>query len=76
VNGYERLLDLKSQVVRDFAEGGLRGEGLMSGIVSLVNDTRNSLDRLAPAGRSEPGISPALAAGELTSGKHPPDGRN
>ena len=72
----ERLLDLKSQVVRDFAEGGLRGEGLMSGIVSLVNDTRSSLERLAPAGRIEPGITPARTPEELTSGKHPPDGRN
>lgn len=39
-----RLLDLKSQALRDFAEGGLKGEGLMSGIVSLVNDTRRSID--------------------------------
>src|SRR5262249_12698097 len=45
-----RLLGLKSQVVRDFAEGGLRGEGLMSGVVSLVNDTRNSLERIEREG--------------------------
>ena len=44
-----RLLDLKSQALADFAEGGLKGEGLMSGIVSLVNDTRASLDRLGRA---------------------------
>ena len=44
----DRLLDLKSQVLKDFAEGGLKGEGLMSGIIALVNDTRASLDRLAP----------------------------
>ena len=44
----ERLLDLKCRALQDFANGGLRGEGLMSGIVSLVNDTRASLARLAP----------------------------
>ena len=49
-----RLLDLKSQVLKDFAEGGLKGEGLMSGIVALINDTRASLDRLAPAADPEP----------------------
>jgi TRAP-type uncharacterized transport system substrate-binding protein len=43
----ERLLDLKSRALQDFASGGLRGEGLMQGIVSLVNDTRSSLARLA-----------------------------
>ena len=45
----DQLLDLKSQALKDFAEGGLKGEGLMSGIVSLVNDTRASLARLVPA---------------------------
>jgi TRAP-type uncharacterized transport system substrate-binding protein len=45
----DRLLDLKSRALQDFASGGLRGEGLMSGIVSLVNDTRASFARLAPA---------------------------
>ena len=44
----DRLLDLKSRALQDFANGGLRGEGLMSGIVSLVNDTRASLARLTP----------------------------
>ncbi len=42
----DRLLDLKSRALQDFANGGLKGEGLMSGIVSLVNDTRASLARL------------------------------
>jgi TRAP-type uncharacterized transport system substrate-binding protein len=42
----ERLLDLKSRALADFANGGLKGEGLMFGIVSLVNDTRASLARL------------------------------
>lgn len=44
----DKLLDLKGQALLDFAEGGLKGEGLMSGIVALVNDTRKSLERLAP----------------------------
>jgi TRAP-type uncharacterized transport system substrate-binding protein len=44
----EKLLDLKSRAVEDFASGGLTGEGLLSGIVSLVNDTRVSLAQLAP----------------------------
>jgi TRAP-type uncharacterized transport system substrate-binding protein len=55
----ERLLDLKSRAVADFANGGLRGEGLLFGIVSLVNDTRASLARLAPAGGHDAAGSPA-----------------
>lgn len=39
----DQLDDLKSEAVRDFAEGGLRGEGLLAGVIALVNDTRNSL---------------------------------
>jgi hypothetical protein len=38
-----RLDDLKSEAVRQFAEGGLKGEGLLSGVVALINDTRGSL---------------------------------
>src|SRR5262245_27806076 len=45
----DRLLDLKDRALADFANGGLRGEGLMFGIVSLVNDTRASLARLPAA---------------------------
>ncbi|MFN0056427.1 MAG: TAXI family TRAP transporter solute-binding subunit [Planctomycetales bacterium] len=45
----DQLLDLKCEALQDFAEGGLKGEGLMSGIVSLVNDTRSSLARLLDA---------------------------
>ncbi len=44
-----RLLDLKSQAVHDFAQGGLKGDGLMNGIVSLVNDARRSIERIAHA---------------------------
>jgi TRAP-type uncharacterized transport system substrate-binding protein len=38
-----RLTALKCKVLEDFAEGGLRGEGLMAGIIALINDTRESL---------------------------------
>jgi TRAP-type uncharacterized transport system substrate-binding protein len=55
----DRLLDLKSRALQDFAEGGLKGEGLMSGIISLINDTRNSLARLGPAEAPEPARSSA-----------------
>jgi TRAP-type uncharacterized transport system substrate-binding protein len=40
-----KLNDLKCRAVMDFAAGGLKGEGLMQGIVALINDTRNSLSR-------------------------------
>ena len=39
----DRLDDLKSEAIRDFADGGLKGEGLLAGVVALVNDTRSSL---------------------------------
>ena len=38
-----RLNDLKCEALKDFADGGMKGEGLMSGITALVNDTRDSL---------------------------------
>jgi TRAP-type uncharacterized transport system substrate-binding protein len=44
-----RLTDLKCRAVADFADGGLKGEGLMQGIVALINDTRNALPRLIAA---------------------------
>jgi TRAP-type uncharacterized transport system substrate-binding protein len=50
----DRLLDLKCRALQDFANGGLKGEGLMSGIVSLVNDTRTSLARLSPTAQRQP----------------------
>jgi hypothetical protein len=58
----DRLLDLKSRALQDFASGGLRGEGLMQGIVSLVNDTRSSLARLAPTQPATPPAPPATPA--------------
>jgi hypothetical protein len=38
-----RLATLKCRALKDFAEGGLKGEGLMAGIIALINDTRESL---------------------------------
>ena len=49
----DRLTTLKHDVLMDFAEGGLQGEGLMAGIIALINDTRESISVL-----SEAGISP------------------
>src|SRR5262249_44683481 len=45
-----RLITLKCNVLEDFAEGGLRGEGLMAGIIALINDTRKSLGAMVAAG--------------------------
>jgi TRAP-type uncharacterized transport system substrate-binding protein len=70
----DRLLALKSRVFRDFAEGHLRGESLLSGIISLVNDTRNSLERISAL--DEPPPPSTSAAGRLPSGKDAADGRN
>jgi hypothetical protein len=44
-----RLTILKCKVLKDFAEGGLKGEGLMAGIIALINDTRESLAGMATA---------------------------
>jgi TRAP-type uncharacterized transport system substrate-binding protein len=53
-----RLTALKCKVLKDFAEGGLRGEGLMAGIIALINDTRVSLAGIGSA-RNEGRQSPA-----------------
>jgi hypothetical protein len=53
-----RLSALKCQAVRDFAAGGLRGEGLMAGIIALINDTRGSLAHMVTA-RNGAGQNPA-----------------
>jgi hypothetical protein len=39
----KRLSALKCRVLQEFAEGGLKGEGHMAGIIALINDTRGSL---------------------------------
>jgi hypothetical protein len=41
--GRWKLDDVKSEGIRDFQAGGLKGEGLLAGVVTLVNDTRSSL---------------------------------
>jgi hypothetical protein len=55
----DQLDDLKSEAIRDFEAGGLRGEGLLAGIVALVNDTRNSL----AAGNRTPRLQSSHADG-------------
>jgi len=45
----QRLTTLKCNVLREFADGGLKGEGLMAGIIALINDTRESLAAMLPA---------------------------
>jgi hypothetical protein len=44
-----RLTTLKCKVLKDFAAGGLKGEGLMAGIIALINDTRHSLAAMVTA---------------------------
>jgi hypothetical protein len=57
----DQLDDLKSEAVRDFADGGLKGEGLLAGVVALVNDTRSSL----AAGNRTPRLDPSHLDVEL-----------
>jgi hypothetical protein len=54
----ERLTTLKCKVLEDFAAGGLRGEGLMAGIIALINDTRESLSVMRKADRNPRGTHP------------------
>jgi TRAP-type uncharacterized transport system substrate-binding protein len=56
-----RLRALKCKVLEDFAEGGLKGEALMAGIIALINDTRKSLAAMSTA---ENGAQPNLARDE------------
>jgi TRAP-type uncharacterized transport system substrate-binding protein len=54
-----RLTTLKREAIEEFEEGGLKGEGLMMGIIALINDTRESLAEKMPA-RNGPPQSPTL----------------
>jgi TRAP-type uncharacterized transport system substrate-binding protein len=45
-----RLTELKCKVLEEFEAGGLRGEGLMAGIIALIYDTRESLLGMETAG--------------------------
>ena len=81
----DRLDDLKSEATRDFAEGGLRGEGLLAGVIALINDTRSSLtagNRTPASARfaSTPGPETTDPRPDLpvtpshpATGDHPPD---
>jgi TRAP-type uncharacterized transport system substrate-binding protein len=44
-----QLISLKCRVLEEFAAGGLTGEGLMAGIIALINDTRESLAGMVTA---------------------------
>jgi TRAP-type uncharacterized transport system substrate-binding protein len=44
-----RLAALKCKALKDFAEGGLKGEGLMMGIIALIHETRESLAGMVTA---------------------------
>jgi hypothetical protein len=66
----DRLDDLKSEAIRDFADGGLRGEGLLAGVVALVNDTRSSL----AAGHRPPRLQPPRL--DVESGDERPAAEN
>jgi hypothetical protein len=48
-----QLTALKHEALKEFEEGGLKGEGLMAGIIALINDTRQSLAGMVPARSSE-----------------------
>jgi TRAP-type uncharacterized transport system substrate-binding protein len=61
----ERLTTLKCNVLKDFAAGGLKGEGLMAGIIALINDTRESLARMVTVRNGDP-QSPAHGGAEDT----------
>jgi hypothetical protein len=60
-----RLTALKCKVLKEFAEGGLIGEGLMASIVALINDTRESLAGMVAA-RNGARQDPANDKVELT----------
>jgi hypothetical protein len=67
----DQLDDLKSEAIREFADGGLKGEGLLAGVVALVNDTRNSL----ATGNRAPQFHPShldAEPGDGRSGAGPP----
>jgi TRAP-type uncharacterized transport system substrate-binding protein len=59
-----RLTTLKCKVLNEFAEGGLKGEGLMAGIIALINDTRESLAGMATAPNDAVAASAGLAPAE------------
>jgi TRAP-type uncharacterized transport system substrate-binding protein len=63
-----RLTTLKCKVLQDFSEGGLKGEGLMAGIIALINDTRDSVAGIVSAPNRSRESPPADDATSTTSG--------
>jgi hypothetical protein len=68
----DQLDDIKSEAIRDFAEGGLKGEGLLAGVTALVNDTRSSLGAESRTHRLHPS-SPVAEPGDGRPAAGPPD---
>jgi hypothetical protein len=60
---HKRLTALRCRVLDDFAEGGLMGEGLVTGIIAAINDTRSTLSlELASRREQQPSsVSSSLA---------------
>jgi hypothetical protein len=52
-----RLTQLKHDVIEEFAEGGLQGEGLLAGLIALINDTRESLRNMEARKAVGPGTA-------------------
>lgn len=48
----ERLAALQSRIYQDFARGGIKGESLLVDLMTLINNTRESLNRPKEKGRS------------------------
>jgi hypothetical protein len=69
-----RLTRLRHDVVEEFAEGGLQGEGLLAGLIALINDTRESLrnmearEAVGPGTATEPAGKPGDKPG--VAGNH------
>lgn len=70
-----KLTALKCKVLEDFAEGGLRGEGLMASIIALINDTRGSLAGMTGA-RIETHQSPAADSAAVPTNPEPHKNKN
>lgn len=48
----ERLAALQCRIYQDFARGGIKGESLLVDLMTLINNTRESLNRPAEKGRA------------------------
>jgi protein-S-isoprenylcysteine O-methyltransferase Ste14/TRAP-type uncharacterized transport system substrate-binding protein len=52
------LTRLKQEILTDFADGGLQGEGLLTGLIALINDTRESLAGMGARNAAGPNTAP------------------